>query len=261
MAFTALTAAQTDANSPIDQTLMDLIRTNFDDHETRIGAIERVSVQDIRDEFTTSTIEVVSKWELFNQVSGSAPAIVSEHAVQCATGGSGSGSSVLAGHAHAMRADMTEEYVVAVEWRAQETGTFGTQYVMGLNDAALTGATTLVTDISDFCGFYEGSASTWKFRTAEGGTATETDSLGAVASWTKFRMEVTCSGTLATRSIKVEVNDVEIAGSPFGGGTALNLPDAVTLRPAFGAFNTSGASKTLQFDYIRIFMLTEPVAA
>lgn len=45
MAFTALTAAQTDANSPGDQTLMDLIRTNFDDHESRIMTVENPAVR------------------------------------------------------------------------------------------------------------------------------------------------------------------------------------------------------------------------
>lgn len=38
MTFSALTSGQTDADSPLDQALMDLIRTNFDDHETRITA-------------------------------------------------------------------------------------------------------------------------------------------------------------------------------------------------------------------------------
>jgi len=38
MAWTGITAAQTDANSPLDQTLMDLLRTNDKDHEDRIAA-------------------------------------------------------------------------------------------------------------------------------------------------------------------------------------------------------------------------------
>lgn len=36
MAYSAITSGQTDADSPLDQTLMDLIRTNFADHETRM---------------------------------------------------------------------------------------------------------------------------------------------------------------------------------------------------------------------------------
>lgn len=35
MAFTSITAGQTDADSPVDQTLMDLIRTNLDDLDGR----------------------------------------------------------------------------------------------------------------------------------------------------------------------------------------------------------------------------------
>jgi hypothetical protein len=37
MSFTALTTAQTAAKAPIDQALMDLIRTNFDDLNTRVA--------------------------------------------------------------------------------------------------------------------------------------------------------------------------------------------------------------------------------
>lgn len=41
MAFTTITASQTDAKSPIDEDLMDTgLRLNFDDHETRILALE-----------------------------------------------------------------------------------------------------------------------------------------------------------------------------------------------------------------------------
>lgn len=36
MPFVQITAAQTDADSPVDQALMDTVRLNFDDHETRL---------------------------------------------------------------------------------------------------------------------------------------------------------------------------------------------------------------------------------
>ena len=38
MAFTAITAGQVDADSPVDSVLMGLLRTNLDDHESRIDA-------------------------------------------------------------------------------------------------------------------------------------------------------------------------------------------------------------------------------
>lgn len=38
MAFTAITPGQVDADSPVDSVLMGLLRTNLDDHETRIDA-------------------------------------------------------------------------------------------------------------------------------------------------------------------------------------------------------------------------------
>ena len=40
MAFTTITAGQTDANSPVDQVLMDLVRTNLDDLDTRLAVAE-----------------------------------------------------------------------------------------------------------------------------------------------------------------------------------------------------------------------------
>jgi len=45
MGWTAITAAQTDANSPGDQTFTDLLRTNDKDHEDRIKALEDPSVR------------------------------------------------------------------------------------------------------------------------------------------------------------------------------------------------------------------------
>ena len=42
MAFTAISATDVDADSPITDTLMDLIRTNFNDHETRILTHEAI---------------------------------------------------------------------------------------------------------------------------------------------------------------------------------------------------------------------------
>lgn len=36
MPFVQITAAQTDADSPLDQALMDTVRLNFDDHEARL---------------------------------------------------------------------------------------------------------------------------------------------------------------------------------------------------------------------------------
>lgn len=40
MAYTAITAGQVDADSPIDSTLMGTIKDNLADHESRIGAVE-----------------------------------------------------------------------------------------------------------------------------------------------------------------------------------------------------------------------------
>lgn len=40
MAWTAITAAETDQNSPLDQALMDKLRLNDADHETRVGTLE-----------------------------------------------------------------------------------------------------------------------------------------------------------------------------------------------------------------------------
>lgn len=40
MAFAPIAASDVDSDSPITDTLMNTIRTNFDDHETRIGTLE-----------------------------------------------------------------------------------------------------------------------------------------------------------------------------------------------------------------------------
>jgi microcystin-dependent protein len=44
MAFTAIASAAVQAGKAVTQTLMDLIRTNFDDHESRIVALEAATI-------------------------------------------------------------------------------------------------------------------------------------------------------------------------------------------------------------------------
>ena len=44
MAFVTITAGQTDANSPLDQPLMDTVRTNLDDLDTRVTANSAIGV-------------------------------------------------------------------------------------------------------------------------------------------------------------------------------------------------------------------------
>ena len=46
MAFTAIASAAVAAGKAVKQELMDLIRTNFDDHESRIGSLEAATVVD-----------------------------------------------------------------------------------------------------------------------------------------------------------------------------------------------------------------------
>jgi len=49
MAFTPIGAGQVDADSPINETLMDLIRTNLDDLDARLNALLKSKVIDIGD--------------------------------------------------------------------------------------------------------------------------------------------------------------------------------------------------------------------
>jgi hypothetical protein len=61
MAFSAIAASDVDADSPITDTLMNVIRTNFDDHETRIKAASEAGAVTIR-VVSTYTVGTYGVW-------------------------------------------------------------------------------------------------------------------------------------------------------------------------------------------------------
>ncbi|MBE9532010.1 MAG: hypothetical protein IME98_04320 [Proteobacteria bacterium] len=63
MAFSTIAASDVDSDSPITDTLMNTIRTNFDDHEVRLTATEQGKQWMLLDHECTATIAEINKYE------------------------------------------------------------------------------------------------------------------------------------------------------------------------------------------------------
>ena len=63
MAFSAIAASDVDSDSPITDTLMNTVRTNFDDHESRIVKVEAGNQWMILDEEFTATAAAANTYE------------------------------------------------------------------------------------------------------------------------------------------------------------------------------------------------------
>ena len=264
MAFLALTSAQCDANSPLDETLMQLIRTNFDDHESRISAALAVGEAAIIDDFIgeTGASGVSAAWTLGSAGAGNAPVIASQHQLQCPITTAGAGNfSVAVAAASRIRIQIAQEYVAVLQFRAYRAGANNDSYFMGWQDAAIGAVVGAVTDTSDMMGFYRDTGTgNWTFQCANGGVATTSTGIGTGTSWGVFRISVTCSATAGNRKIDVEHGTTEanlaaISGSPF----TTNLTTQI-LRPVFGtAYSAAGGD--VRVDYALAYTTGRPLAA
>ncbi len=246
MAWTAITSAQTDADTPIDQTLMDLIRTNDADNNSRINALTATSNLDIRDDFlgNTATIDL-NYWDIGSGSAPDDPKIVSEHQAELSPAGGAPNFSAMAADDAKIDILMTEgEYVCIVEFRVKNVGTDADHLHVGMKDIAMSEATLADTaDSSDFVGIVNGGGADWIIRvsnTASGGN--DREGQGTQASWTKFKFTITCSTTGANQKVEIDVNDAS-----SGAAMTTNIP-ATRLRPWISAQGVTG-TRDLRVDY------------
>ncbi len=259
MAWTAITSAQTDTDSPIDQTLMDLIRTNDQDHETRLNALSAVSSQDIRDDFihaADSTAVNSVLWDVGESGAGSqTPVLIDEHTLKLFKGAN-TAHSALSAAGERVHIDLTEEYIAILEFRIKTANDIGS-YAIGFQDVAqAVGASAVATDVSDFIGVVRGTGGDWDIIIDKaGGGPTTSAGHGTQASWTKFKISVTCSATGGSQLVEVDVDDVSV-----GALATTFIPNTVVLRPVVAANEVTTGSQELHVDYVHAYFSGRPLA-
>lgn len=266
MAFLALTSGQCDADSPLDEPLFQLIRTNFDDHEARLLPNEARNQQAIFDDFTSDTLDaaagvvpVLSAW-VWEQDDPTTPSTALDGTPDhwCHFTNGAADHAAIAASAYRMRLDLDRDHTVVMECRHKSAQSDNTAvWFMGFQDASLavTGAT-CVTDQTDVIGFAQGStAQTYKALAAKGGvSATVQDNIGNAANWSKLRLELTFAS--ATRQIRYFVDGTETSGSPFT--TAANIT-LLKIRPLFG-FQNGGGARNNYLDYVIAYWVNRPLS-
>jgi hypothetical protein len=254
MAFTNLTAAQTDADSPLDQTLMDLIRTNFTDLDTRVSAIEAFSDQDIRDDFFggATTIDTTT-WD-----SGGIGTFqrVAEH--QCFINPGGAGYRAIGATTERIRVNLTEEYVVIMEFRIYNSLNDVGATTVGLMDVANTTAGAgVVTDTAFFIGVVANAGGgDWTIRVDDNTGPTDRGGQGTWNVWTTFKFTVTCSAVAGNRKVEVDTDGVS-----SGAAITTDIPSTVDLYPVAGVNDPGAAGAQLRIDYYHCYFSGRPLAA
>jgi len=253
MAFTSLTSAQCDANSPLDETLMQLVRTNFDDLDDRVNALAALSSQDVRDDFiqdvTGSGVADAVIWDSY--ASTLTGAVIAPH--QYKISGAATGQAAIQATGERMHIDTGEDYVAVLEFRIKNAGTDADWIAVGFIDRSIVDVN-LVNYDANFIGIVRGSGSDWDIRVASGGTDTDNTGHGTQATWTKFKFTVTCTST-GSPSVAVDVDDVSI-----GAAITTNIP-ATVLRPVVNVYFASGGAADLRIDYVLSYFNGRPLAA
>lgn len=270
MAYTTIAASQTDADSPIDQVLMDAIRTDLDDLNSRLQIIEAKSDSAIYDDFTETTIlgTVASAagtdaqpytWDVFASGAGTSPAISAnpDHWLRLQVNG---GSSILTASAFRMRFDLDRDHTIVMETRLKCTSGTDADMFFGFQDDALPASLANNTDLSDAIAFVRGTNSnTLKFFTARASSTDSSDNLGDTSAWITLKIAVTYAGS--TKEVRAytgttQANYVEVAGSPF---TTTTKHPNVRLKPWFG-ISGGGGSRTADLDYILAYWNARPLS-
>lgn len=264
MSYTTILSTQTDADSPLDQTLMDAIRTNLDDHETRISSLFAFGNSGIIDDFLGKDAGApdASSWVTYSPGGGSSATIkASNHTVNViANGAAGAGIRGTDGRIGIHMAN--HELTAVCQFRIKAT-VIGSDQLWGWQDRALADTTTRATTRADCIGVMKGTGTTWKFRFANGGTNTEVDSLGTPGSFGVWRITVTCSATAGNRVVRAqlgttEANLADITGSPWTNTSS--MPTGKYVQPSFFASDLGAGNGNWEIDYILAYTTTRPLA-
>lgn len=253
MAFNPLTSAQCDADSPIDETLTQLIRTNLDDLDARVNATEEATSDYIDTHFMCTALDT-NIWTS----NGTITLLIGVNGLHTAQI-DGASPAVLAATTNKAHFRLNKDMALFMEWYGIENvpSNAPSSVFYGFQDASLavTG-TTCISDVSDCIGFIKGTtAGQFKFRMAKGGTSNEVDDFTARSTAHTLRLEL--SRVSGVFSVGALLNGSHITGSPF----STNVPDTVVLRPLFGWVpNVDNLTYTMDYVQMKWTSITEGLA-
>jgi len=250
MAYVRLTDTQIAVDTPEKSADWIQMRDNQDDHETRISGLSGLDTESIFTDFATGQLDT-TVWE----TGGTAPLFTAgDHFVQVRS----STYSVIAGLPNRIRIQLDQEMRITIEFRIKRSEQEISTYTGGWQDAGLAvGASTIITDYSDFVGIRRGStAGTWRGTTGSGGVNTDTSDFGNNANWTKFKITIDTIGTDTVSFYSSETGDPTLVG---GGTITTNIPTGVVLRPVFGPQNGAAEITNLQVDYCLAYFTARPL--
>lgn len=256
--------ARIDPDSPGDFNLTTDIRNNFRYFKELTDLIGIFAESNIYDEFSYKTATLnAAIWDSGNSSTGSAPthvATAGSHYVELiGNTDSNAGSSGIAAGDKKLRCYLGIDQRLVMETRTKiaAAGSGGRRLTIGLQDASLaTGVATLLTDVTDFVGFIQGTNSnTVKLICAKAGTTSAgTDNQGVLSAWSRLKIDIMRSSGAFT--IRGYIDDVEVGGSPL----STNVPDATVLRPVLVCGNDTGSGThiTMQHDRALAYWVNRP---
>jgi len=243
VAFLSLTSSQVDANSTLDETLFQLIRTNFDDLNTRVTSNETFAEEDIRTHFATNGLDA-STWDV--SASGATIPDTSNHYVELTNGW-------IAAASRKMRLRLNKPHSVVLEARIRISAGDESRPMIGFQDATLT--TTLGTDLSDLMVIKTDETTTqkWRYYSAKAGVSETGTDFGNITTTTVLKMEIAC------------VSDTDITVNVYENGVLRSthtdeskMPTTSVLRP-FIVSQTTTETPTIRCDYFRAYWTSEPL--
>lgn len=264
MSYTTISASQTLAGAIVNQSLMDAIRNNLDDHETRISSLFAFGNNGIIDDFLGKDATAPDPILWTTSTGGGGTLIIdgtTHSAIMTSSSGVGRYCVFRARDERLHQAVQNYDMTTVLQIRIKAT-TLATGFFHGWQDSTLadTGVGRVVTN--DCAGFIKGTGTTWKFRFANGGAQTDVDSIGNPAAWGVLRITMTGSTVAASRILRVqsgttEANLADITGSPFT--NPANMPIGKYLHPSF-AMDGNVASNVHAIDYVLAYTTTRPLA-
>ena len=253
MAYVSLTSAQCDANSPLDETLMQQIRTNEDDLDARLQSFGTPSDQNIHDEFAGSVVDT-DIWTADVIGAGTVVQSPTTHLVTLTAGGAAVGNvaNILAA-TKKIKIRMTQTQSVTLKCRFKIT-TISQSYFIGWQTDGNTGGA--ADDTVDAVGIDYAAASQSVFRNSKGAATTTSAALGNVAAWQVLQIDLDQTGSALT--LNATLDSVAFSGMPI---TTTNIPDTVTLYPVASSGGDGGSLCVVVIDYYYVFYNSQPLSA
>jgi hypothetical protein len=242
VAFVALTDAETDASKPARQALWKKIKDNFDDHQSRLGALEGGSADILFDHFTRDSRAIGGASHLpsadrFTRVTaggGTVTLLTTDHICRLAIAASGD----IAGLRANMRLKPPQLPKMVMRMKVSSWATTGFEFFAGMGDDTSTAGygDAFAGNGPDNGVYLEISGSNLIFVAEKGASRTNGTAFGQPSTGTWFEIDIKY---LDTDSVECRFDGA--LKSTFNGPTDF-VPDALTHNIYAGAWMAGGAS-------------------